>query len=219
VFDSLRLDAVPTHLELRVNSAEEVNTPRLDVDLALVSRAVEAAELRMGDELLGGLLRLVAIPARDVHPTDAEFANLAMRQWSELVDFEDDVGDVGKRGADVNGLPRPQSLAARVGARLRWAVGVDDLPPATGPRLHERGGKSFARRNDIAAQRIGEIQFGGWSERGQQHRWTEEHRDLGVAQYVYELRAGTNLLLGQHHHCAAGHPSAVHLRDAAVVAE
>ena len=97
VFDSLRLDAVATHLELRVNSAEEVNTPRLDVDLALVSRAVEAAELRMGDELLGGLLRLVAIPARDVHPTDAEFANLAMRQWSELVDLEDDVGDVGKR--------------------------------------------------------------------------------------------------------------------------
>ena len=96
VLDGLRLDAVPAHLELRVDSAEEVHTLRLDVDLALVSGAVEAAELRMGDELLGGLLRQVAVPARNVHPTDAELSNLAVRQWSELVDLEDDVGDVGE---------------------------------------------------------------------------------------------------------------------------
>ena len=105
----------------------------------------------MGDELLGGLLRQVAVPARDMDPADAEFANLSVRQWSELLDLEDDVGDVGERRADGDGLARPQTLAARVGARLRWPVGVDDLPPAASPRLHERARKSFARRHDVAA--------------------------------------------------------------------
>src|SRR5271169_1157174 len=72
-----------------------------------------------------------------------------VRQWAELV--EDDIGDVGERRADGDGLPRPQTLAARVGARLGGAVGVDDLPSAPGPGLHERVGEGFARRHDVAA--------------------------------------------------------------------
>ena len=99
------------------------------------------------------------------------------------------------------------------------AVGVDDLPSATRPGLHERAGEGFARRNDVAAQRVGEIQLGGWCESGQQHRRTEEDSDLGVAQDGDKVRAGPDLLLGQHDDGAARHPGAVHLGDAAVVSQ
>ena len=53
VLNGLHLDAMPAHLELRVDSAEEVDALCLDVDLAFVPGAVEAAELRVRDELLG----------------------------------------------------------------------------------------------------------------------------------------------------------------------
>ncbi len=135
------------------------------------------------------------------------------------IDLEDDVGDVGERRADGDGLPRPQALAAGVGARLGGAVGVDDLPSAAGPRLHQRGGEGLARRHDVAAERIGEIQLGGRRERGEQHRRTEQHRDLGLPEDGDEVRAGPDLLLGQQHHGATRHPGAVHLGDAAVVAQ
>ena len=166
ILNGLCLDTVPAHFELRIDSAEEVHTLRADVDLAFVPGAVETAELRVGDELLGCLLRQVAVPARHVYSADAELTNLAVGQRAKLVDLEDDVSDVGERRADGDGLPRPQTLAARVGARLCGAVGVDDLPSTPRPGLHERAGKSFARRHDVAAQRIGEIHLGGWCEGG-----------------------------------------------------
>src|SRR6516164_11141471 len=97
VLNSLCLDAVPAHFELHVDSAEKVHALRLDVDFAFVPGAVEAAELRVRDELLGGLLRQVAVSARHVHPSDAELSNLPVGQWAELIDLEDDIGDVGKR--------------------------------------------------------------------------------------------------------------------------
>ena len=200
-------------------SAEEVHALRSDVDFAFVPGAVQAAELRVRDELLDGLLRQVAVPACNVHPTDTELSNLPVGQWLELVRLEDDVGDIGEWRSNCDGLPRPQTLAARVGARLCGSVSVDDLPSAPGPGLHERAGEGFARRNDVAAQRIGQIQFGGWCEGGEQHRRTEEHRDLGFSEDGDEVRAGSDLLLGQHDHSAARHPGAVHLRDAAIVAQ
>ena len=87
---------MPAHLELRVDAAEEVHALCLDVDLAFIAGAVEAAELRMRDELFGGELRQVAVPARDVHPSDAELSNLSVRQWAQLINLEDDIGDVGE---------------------------------------------------------------------------------------------------------------------------
>jgi hypothetical protein len=54
VLNGLHLDAMPAHLELRVDSAEEVHALCLDVDFAFVPGAVEAAELRVRYELLGG---------------------------------------------------------------------------------------------------------------------------------------------------------------------
>ena len=119
----------------------------------------------------------------------------------------------------VIGLPRAQALAARVGARLGGAVGVDDLTPRPGPGLDERARKGFARRHDVAAERIRKIDLGGCREGGEQHRRTEQHRDLGLAQDGEEVGAGPDLLLGQHDHGAARHPGAVHLGDAAVVAQ
>ena len=71
ILNGLRLDAMPAHFELRVDSAEEVHALRSDVDLAFVPSAVQAAELRVRDELLGGLLRQVAVAARNVDPADA----------------------------------------------------------------------------------------------------------------------------------------------------
>src|SRR5947209_3920586 len=139
------------HFELRVDSAEEVHALCLDVDLAFVPGAVEAAELRMRNELLRRELRQVAVPAHDVHPADAELSNLAVRQWAQLIDLEDDVSDVGERRADGDGLPWPQTLAAGVGARLGRTVGVDDLASAAGPGLHERAREGFAGRHDVAA--------------------------------------------------------------------
>ena len=53
----------------------------------------------------------------------------------------------------------------------------------------------------------------------EQHRRTEQHRDLCRAQDGNEIRAGPHLLLGQQHHRAARDPGAVHLGDAAVVAQ
>ncbi len=157
ILNGLRLDAMPAHLELRVDSTEEVHALGSDVDFAFIRSAVEAAELRVRDELLGGLLRQVSVPACDVHPTDTELSNLPVGQWSELVDLEDDVGNVGKWRANGNGLPWAQALAARIGARLCWTIGVDDLASGPGPRLHERAGEGFARGDDVATQRIGEI--------------------------------------------------------------
>ena len=136
-----------------------------------------------------------------------------------LAGLEDDVGDVRERRADGDGLPRPQALAARVGARLGGSVGVDDLPPAPGPRLHEGGGKGLARRDDEAADRVREIQLGGRRERGQQDGRAEEHGDLGLAEDGDEVRAGPDLLLRQQDHGAPRDPGAVHLGDAAVVAQ
>ena len=107
VLDGLRLDAVAPNFELRVDSAEEVHPLRSDVDLAFVPGAVEAAELRMRDELLRGLFRQVAVPARKVHASDAELSDLSVRQWAQLPHLEDHVRDVRKRRADGDGLSRP----------------------------------------------------------------------------------------------------------------
>jgi len=215
----LGLDAVPPYLELRVDSAEEVHTLRPDVDPAFVPGAVETPEPRVRDELLSGLLRQVAVAARNVNPTNAKLSDLPVGQRVELADFEDDVGDVGERRADGHGLPRSQALAACVGARLRRAVGVDDLPSTTRPRLHERGGEGFARRNDVAAQRVREIQLGSRCEGGQQHWRTEQHRDLGFTEDRDEIRTRPDLLLGQQDHGATRNPSTVHLGDASVVSQ
>ena len=142
---------MPAYLELRIDSAQEVHALCLDIDFAFVPGAVEAAELRVRDELLGGLLRKVSVAARNMHSADAELSNLPVGQWAELIDLEDDIGDVGKRRADGDGLPRPQTLAARVGACLCRAVGVDNLPSAPGPGLHERAGEGLPGRHNVAA--------------------------------------------------------------------
>src|SRR5207342_402473 len=125
------------------------------------------------------------------HSPDTELSNLPMGQWLELVSLEDDVGDIGEWRSNCDGLPLPQTLSARVGARLCGSVSVDDLPSAPGPGLNERAGEGFARRNDVAAQRIGQIEFGAWCEGGEQDRRTEEHRDLGFSEDDGEFRAGS----------------------------
>src|SRR6516162_6066287 len=96
VLNSLCLDAVPAHFELRVDSAEKVHALRLDVDFAFVPGAVEAAELRVRDELLGGLRRQVTVSARQLHPSDAELSHLPVGKWAELVGLEDYISDVGE---------------------------------------------------------------------------------------------------------------------------
>ena len=219
VLDRLRLDAVPAHLELRVDPAEEVHALRPDLDPTAITGPVESAEPGVGDELLGGHLGEVAIPARDVNAADAELPHLPVGQRAKAADLEDDVGDVGERGTDGDGFPRTQALTARVGARLGGAVGVDDLPPSPGPRLHERAGEGLAGGHDVAAQRIGQVQLGRLREGGEENRRAEEHRDLRLAEDGDEVRAGPDLLLGEQDHGAARHPGAVHLGDAAVVAE
>src|SRR6516162_4398614 len=200
--------------ELRLDSAEKVHALRLDVDFAFVPGAVEAAELRVRDELLGGLLRQVAVSARHLHPSDAELSDLPVRKRAELVGLEDDITDVGEWWADGAGLPRSQTLATGVGARLGRAVCIDDLPSAPGPGLHERAGKGFARRHDVAAQWIWKIHLGGWCEGGEKHRRTEQHCDFSLAEDREKVRAGANLLLGKQDHSASRYPGAVHLGNA-----
>jgi hypothetical protein len=70
---------MPAHFELRVDSAEEVHALCLNVNFAFVAGAVETAELRVRDELLGGLSRQITISARNVYPANAELPNLAVR--------------------------------------------------------------------------------------------------------------------------------------------
>jgi hypothetical protein len=53
VLNGLYLDAMPAHLELRVDSAQEVHTLRPDIDPTHIPGAEEAAEPRVCDELLG----------------------------------------------------------------------------------------------------------------------------------------------------------------------
>ena len=119
----------------------------------------------------------------------------------------------------VTGSPGRRDLAARIGARFRGAVSVDDLPSAPCPRLHERDRERFARRYDVAAQRIREIQLRCFREGREQHRRTEEDRDLGFPEDGDEVRAGPDLFFRQQDDGAARHPGAVHLRDAAVVSQ
>ena len=139
------------HLELRIDSTKEVHAVCLDVDLASVAGPVKPAELRMDDELLSCLLGQVPVSARDVHTADTELANLSMEQWLQLIGLQDNVGDVGKRRTNRDGLARAQSLPARVRARLSRTIGVDDLPPGPRPGFHQCAGKGFACGNDIAA--------------------------------------------------------------------
>jgi hypothetical protein len=73
-----------------------VHTLRANIYFAFVPGAVQAPELWVRNELLGRLLRQVTVPARNVHPADAKFANLPVGQRVELVDLEDDVGNVGE---------------------------------------------------------------------------------------------------------------------------
>src|SRR4029453_4156681 len=117
-----------------------------------------------------------------------------------FINREDDVGDVGERRPDGDGLPRPQTLAAGVGTRLRGAVRVDDLSPAPGPGPPERAWEGFASRHDVAANRIGEVHFGSSCEGGEQDGRTEQYRDLSFAQDADEVRAGPDLIFGQHDH-------------------
>ena len=117
-----------------------------DVDFAFVAGSVEAAKPRVGNETPGGLLRQVSVTARNVHSTDAEFSDLPMGKWTELVILKDDVSDVGERSTDGDRFPWPQAMPARIRARLCWAVGVDDLPSASSPGLYERAGERFAVR-------------------------------------------------------------------------
>jgi hypothetical protein len=88
---------VPAHFELRVDAAEKVYPLGVDINFASVAGSVEAAESGMGDERPGGLLRQIAVTARNMHPADAELSNLTVGQGVELVNFENDIGDVGKR--------------------------------------------------------------------------------------------------------------------------
>ena len=83
VLNGLRLDAMSAHFELRIDPAEEMHALRLNVDLAFVPGAVEAAELRVRDELLGGLLRQVAVAARNMHAADTELSDFPMGQRAE----------------------------------------------------------------------------------------------------------------------------------------
>ena len=192
-------------------------TLAVDIDFASVPGAVEAAELGVDDERSGGLLRQIAVAACNMHPADAELSNLTVGQGVELVDLENDIGDVGEGRAYGDGLSRPQALAACVGARLRGTVGIDDLSSATRPGLHQRVGEGLAGRHDIAAQRVGQIQLGVGRKGGQQHRRAEQYGDLGFTQDWQQIRAGSNLLPGQHDHRATRYPGAVHLGDTAVV--
>jgi hypothetical protein len=88
---------VSAHFELGIDSAEEMDTLRFDVDPALVTSAVQAAELRVGNEFLRGLFWQVAVPTRHMDPSDTEFSNFPVGQGTQLIDFQDDVRDIRER--------------------------------------------------------------------------------------------------------------------------
>ena len=96
ILNGLCLDAVAAHLELCVDSPEEVDALRFNVDPAFVASAIQTTELGMVNEFLRGLFRQVAVPARDMDPSDAEFSNFPMGQWVQLIDLQDDVSDIGE---------------------------------------------------------------------------------------------------------------------------
>ena len=219
VLDGLDLDTVSAHLELRVDAAKEVHAMRTRIDTALVACAVEAPEAWMRDEFLRRLHGQITVAARNMNAANAKFSCLTVRQWIEFARFKYDVGDVGQGATDGDRLSGSQTLATRVRARFRWTVGIDDLAPATRPRLNQSGGKSFAGRHDVAAQGIGQVQLRGGRQRAQQHRGAEQHRDLCFSKNAQQIRAGSQLLPGQQNHSATGHPGAVHLGNAAVVTQ
>ena len=59
VLNGLHLNTMSPHLELCIDATEEMYTLRADIDLTSIAGAVEPAELRVRDELLGSLLRLL----------------------------------------------------------------------------------------------------------------------------------------------------------------
>ena len=97
ILNGLCLDAVSAHLELCVDAAEEVDALRFNVDPAFVTSAVQTAELRVGNEFLRGLFRQVAVPTRNMDPSDTEFSNFPVGQGTQLIDLQDDVSDIGER--------------------------------------------------------------------------------------------------------------------------
>ena len=219
VFDRLNLHPMAADLQLGIDAAEKVNLLQHRVDPAAIAGAVEPAKPRMLEKLLCCLLGKVAVAAGQMHAADAEFSDLSMRAFVEAPLFENQVGHVGKWRADRDRFARPEALPAGVGARFGGAVGVDDLPAAAGPGLHERRRKGLPRGHDEAAEGPGKIDLRPRGERGQQHRRAEQHGDFGRGQQRHEIGARADLLFGDQHHAAAAHPGCIHLRDAAVVAE
>jgi len=142
---------VPAHFELRIDPAEKMHPLLLNIDPAFVTGTIEAAKLWVSDELLGGLLRQIAVTTRHVDTADTEFSNLSMREWSELTDFENHIGDIGERRPNRDGLPGTQTLAAGISAAFGWAIRVYDLPSAPGPGFHERCRKRFTRWHYVPA--------------------------------------------------------------------
>src|SRR5687768_14939851 len=173
----------------------------------------------MRDELLFGLLRQVSVTAADVNTANAQFPGLSLRQRTQAVDLQNGICDIRKRRADSDRFARPQALAAGIGARLGWPVRVDDLPPVSGPRFNESVRESFTRRYDVAADGVWKIYLRSLCKSREQNGRTEKYRDFRFTKNGNQIRAGTDLVFRQQHHCTARYPRAVHLRNTAVVAE
>ena len=135
-----------------------------------IGRSGKVRSARLTDlAALGDLSRLSQGEGTD----DGSVQSLGLPLWVKPARLENDIGDIGKRRADRNGVARPQALPAGVGARLGRPVGVDDLTSGARPRLHERAGERFAGGHDIPADRVGEIDLGRCRQRGEQDRRTE----------------------------------------------
>ena len=206
-------------LELAIDPAEKLCLQQDRVDPAAIARAIEAAQSRVLNEPRRRLRRQVAIAAGEVHASDAEFADLAVRPFLQVVLGQNHIRHIGKRRADRHWASWPQALATGIRARLRRAVGVDDLTAAPRPGLHECRRKGLSRRHDEATDRRRQVDLRLCGERRQQNRRAEEHGDFCLDQQRHKVWPRADLIFRQQDNRGPRHPGGIHLRNAAVVAQ
>ena len=76
----LGFDAKSPNFELRIETTVEMNSQGDGINMASITRSIQATELRMGEKLFCGRFRSIAVAVCQLAAANAELAFCAMRQ-------------------------------------------------------------------------------------------------------------------------------------------
>ena len=77
-FNRLRFDAKSPNLELSIETTMKMNSQGYGVNMASITRSIQATELGMGEKLFRGGFRSITVPVCQLAATNAELAFCAV---------------------------------------------------------------------------------------------------------------------------------------------